>query len=83
MEDGRPRPSILIVMFIGHFGVALAAKRVAPKTSLGTLILAAQFLDFLWPVFLLLGIEHVQNRSRASRGSLRLISPTIPSRTVC
>jgi hypothetical protein len=47
-------------MFIGHFGVALAAKRVAPKTSLGTLILAAQFLDFLWPVFVLLGIEHVR-----------------------
>jgi hypothetical protein len=45
-------------MFIGHFGVA--AKRVAPKTSLGTLILAAQFLDFLWPVFVLLGIEHVR-----------------------
>ena len=47
-------------MFIGHFGVALAAKRVAPKASLGTLILAAQFLDFLWPVFLLLGIEQVR-----------------------
>lgn len=47
-------------MFIGHFGVALAAKRVAPKTSLGILILAAQFLDFLWPVLLLLGIEHVR-----------------------
>ena len=59
MEDGCPtHPSI--VMFIGHFGVALAAKRVAPKTSLGTLILAAQFLDFLWPVFVLLGIEHVR-----------------------
>ena len=47
-------------MFIGHFGVALAAKKVAPRTSLGTLILAAQFLDFLWPAFLLLGIEHVR-----------------------
>jgi LexA-binding, inner membrane-associated putative hydrolase len=47
-------------MFIGHFGVALAAKKVAPETSLGTLILAAQFLDFLWPLFLLLGIEHVR-----------------------
>ena len=52
-----PVPS---VMFIGHFGVALAAKRVAPKTSLGTLILAAQFLDFLWAFFLLRGIEHVR-----------------------
>jgi hypothetical protein len=47
-------------MFIGHFGVALAAKNVAPRTSLGTLILGAQFLDLLWPIFLLLGIEHVQ-----------------------
>jgi hypothetical protein len=47
-------------MFIGHFGVALAAKRLAPRTSLATLILAAQFLDFLWPIFLLLGFEHVR-----------------------
>jgi membrane-bound metal-dependent hydrolase YbcI (DUF457 family) len=47
-------------MFIGHFGVAFAAKRVAPRTSLGILILGAQFLDFIWPIFLLLGIEHVR-----------------------
>lgn len=47
-------------MFIGHFAVALAAKRVAPKTSLGTLFIAAQFLDILWPVMLLLGVEHVR-----------------------
>jgi hypothetical protein len=47
-------------MFIGHFGVAFAAKKAAPMTSLGTLILAAQFLDFLWPAFVLLGIEHVK-----------------------
>jgi hypothetical protein len=59
MGAGVP-PVQSVVMFIGHFGVALAAKKVAPKTSLGTLILAAQFLDFLWPVFLLLGIEHVR-----------------------
>jgi hypothetical protein len=59
MGTGVP-PVQSVVMFIGHFGVALAAKKVAPKTSLGTLILAAQFLDFLWPVFLLLGIEHVR-----------------------
>ncbi len=47
-------------MFIGHFGVALAGKKATPETSLGTLIFAAQFLDLLWPVFLLLGIEHVE-----------------------
>jgi hypothetical protein len=47
-------------MFIGHFGVAMAAKKWAPRTSLGTLFFAAQFLDLLWPIFLLLGIEHVR-----------------------
>ena len=47
-------------MFIGHFGVAFAAKRLAPRTSLGWMVLAAQFLDFLWPIFLLLGMEHVR-----------------------
>jgi hypothetical protein len=38
-------------MFLGHFGVALAAKKVAPRTSLGVLLLAAQFADLLWPIF--------------------------------
>jgi len=47
-------------MFIGHFGVALAAKKAAPKASLGVLVLSAQFVDLLWPVLLLLGIEHVE-----------------------
>lgn len=44
-----------ILMFIGHFGVGLGAKKAAPRVSLGTLFLAAQFLDLLWPTFLLLG----------------------------
>ncbi len=47
-------------MFIGHYGVALAAKKLAPRTSLGILFLAAQFVDMLWPVFLLAGVEHVR-----------------------
>ena len=47
-------------MFIGHFGVALAAKRLAPKTSLTLLVFAAEFLDLIWPIFLLLGFEHVR-----------------------
>jgi hypothetical protein len=46
-------------MFIGHFGVALAAKKVAPRPSLGTLTLAALLVDGIWPVFLLLGWEQV------------------------
>lgn len=47
-------------MFVGHFAVALGAKRAAPKVSLGTLVLSAQFLDLLWPLLLLLGVEHVR-----------------------
>jgi len=46
-------------MFIGHFGVGFGAKSATPNVSLGTLFIAAQFLDLLWPTFLLLGIEHV------------------------
>ena len=47
-------------MFLGHYGVAFAAKRVAPQTSLGWLSFAAQFLDELWPILLLAGVEHVR-----------------------
>lgn len=47
-------------MFIGHYAVALASKKAAPKTSLGTLFLSAQLADLLWPFFLLTGIEHVR-----------------------
>ena len=47
-------------MFIGHFAVAFGAKKASPKASLGTLVLAARFADFLWPVFLLLGWERVR-----------------------
>lgn len=47
-------------MFIGHFGVGFGLKEAAPRVSLGTLFLAAQFIDLLWPTFLLLGIERVE-----------------------
>lgn len=46
-------------MFIGHFGIGLGVKKIAPRISLGTLFLAVQFLDLLWPGFILLGWEHV------------------------
>jgi hypothetical protein len=47
-------------MFLAHFGVAMAAKRAAPAVSVGTLFLAAQFADLLWPNLVLLGIEIVR-----------------------
>jgi hypothetical protein len=45
-------------MFLGHFAVSFGAKKPAPAVSLGTMFLAAQFVDLLWPLFLLLGLEH-------------------------
>lgn len=47
-------------MFLGHYAVALTAKKTAPRTSFGTLVLAAQFLDLLWPILLLTHVEHVR-----------------------
>jgi hypothetical protein len=46
-------------MFIGHYAVGLASKKLAPRASLGVLIAAPILLDLLWPIFLLLGWEHV------------------------
>ena len=46
-------------MVLGHFGVGLGAKKFAPKISLGTLFIAVQWADLLWPVLLLLNIEKV------------------------
>lgn len=40
--------------------MGFASKRLAPQTSLGTLIGAAVLLDLLWPVFVLLGWEQVR-----------------------
>lgn len=49
-------------MFIGHFALAFAAKKVAPKTSLATLLFATGWCDLLWPVLLMLGWERVSIR---------------------
>jgi len=47
-------------LFIGHFALGFGAKRAAPAVSLGTLFLACQLADLLWPTLLLLGIEVVK-----------------------
>jgi len=44
-------------MFLGHFALAFGAKKADQNLSLGTSILAAQWLDLLWPVLLLTGTE--------------------------
>ena len=42
-------------MFRGHFRLAMAAKKIAPKASLGRLVLSAPFAALL-----LLGLEQVR-----------------------
>ncbi len=46
-------------MFAGHFAPAFLAKTADREIPLWVLVLAAQLLDLVWAVFLLLGIEHV------------------------
>lgn len=46
-------------MFIGHFGAGLAAKKFDSRPSLGTMFMASQFIDLIWPLFILTGIEKV------------------------
>lgn len=46
-------------MFIGHFAVGLAAKKYSPKVNLGILFIACQLLDLIWPILVLMGVEHV------------------------
>lgn len=47
-------------MFLGHIAVGLAGKRAAPSVSLATWLMSVQFVDLLWPLFLLGGLEHVR-----------------------
>lgn len=44
-------------MFIGHYGVALAAKRVDKNIPLGLLFFATQYVDILFFLLILTGIE--------------------------
>jgi hypothetical protein len=53
-------------VFIGHFAVAFAAKKLSPRTSLGTLVLAAEWIDFIFPVLILLGLEQAGIKSGAN-----------------
>ena len=47
-------------MFLGHYALALGAKKAVPMVSLGTLFIAVQFADLLWPTLLALGLETVE-----------------------
>lgn len=47
-------------MFVGHHAVGFASKRLVPGVSLGWLVAAPLFLDLVWPVLVLSGVERVR-----------------------
>lgn len=47
-------------MFIGHAALALAARPLAPRANLGVAIAATYWLDLVWPILVLAGIERVE-----------------------
>jgi hypothetical protein len=47
-------------MFVGHLALALAGKTVNRGTSLVLFVVAANLVDLIWPLFLLVGIERVR-----------------------
>ncbi|MGI8918183.1 MAG: metal-dependent hydrolase [Pyrinomonadaceae bacterium] len=46
-------------MLVGHLAAGFVGKRLEPKLSLGVLVMAALFADFIFFPLLLLGIENV------------------------
>jgi hypothetical protein len=47
-------------MFVGHYGVSFAVKSVDKRIPLWLLFIAVQFVDVLWAIFVLTGIEKVR-----------------------
>lgn len=47
-------------MLIGHLGAALVARRIEPAVPLWVALLAAFWLDLIWPILLLAGVERVE-----------------------
>jgi hypothetical protein len=47
-------------MLAGHYTTAFVAKAAFPATPLWTLLLAAQFVDVLWVLAILGGVEHAR-----------------------
>jgi len=47
-------------VFVGHYSASFAGKAVEKRIPLWVLFIAVQFIDVLWGVFVLLGIEKVR-----------------------
>ena len=47
-------------MFIGHYGPAFGAKAAVPRVPLWVLFIAVQWLDVIWSILVLAGVEKVK-----------------------
>ena len=47
-------------MFVGHYGVSFAAKPLQPRVPLWLWFIAVQWMDVVWSVLVLLGIEKLR-----------------------
>ena len=47
-------------MLFGHYSAAFLAKAAEPRLPLWSLAIAVQFVDVLWAVCVLFGIEHLR-----------------------
>jgi hypothetical protein len=47
-------------MFVGHYGVSFAAKRAGRRLPLWVWFIAVQWLDVIWSVLVLMGIEKLR-----------------------
>jgi hypothetical protein len=57
-------------MFVGHYSVAFAAKSEKNKIPLWVLFVAVQFLDYIWAMLVLLGIEKLRVIKGFTAGSM-------------
>lgn len=57
-------------VFIGHYGVAFAAKRDRNRIPLWVLFVAVQLLDYIWATLVLLGIEKLRVIKGFTAGSM-------------
>ena len=47
-------------MFVGHYGAAFLAKRAEPRAPLWVLLLAVMWVDVMWAIFILTGLERAR-----------------------
>ena len=59
-------------MFIGHYSASFVAKAITPQVPLWLLLGAAQLVDIVWAIFILMGVEHASLDSSLASNPLVL-----------